>query len=132
MNDTICLLFAVTIFVVTNTILKKFWRGSDIKIYEQALKDHTTVNGQCVKTWLDDRNTDNYQDDEYRATYSYTVNGKTYKKDLFYCGPSVVFYYDRKNPRRAVTKSGANSIDHTVKRFIVSAVVMLVMTNVVF
>ncbi len=129
MSETLVLSIAIIVFIVTNMLLKNFWKGSAEKIYKKALEEHTSVSAECVKTWISRNNRDTRADDVHRATYQYIVNGKKYKKDMDYTAGPVIFYYDKKNPKRAVTKDMVNSADHAFARIIVSLVVAIIVVN---
>lgn len=129
MSETLILSIAVLAFIVTNMLLRNFWKGGAERIYKKAVEDHTSVRAECVKTWIAGRSTDTRTDNVHRATYQYTVNGETYKKDMDYTVEPVIIYYDKKNPRRAVTKDQVNGADHAFARIVVSLVVAIVVVN---
>lgn len=130
MNETMLLLIGVVVFVAVNNMLKKVWRGREITTYEQAQKDQTIVTGECVKSWIDDDGSDWRGDDRHYAIYKYEVNGKKYKRKMEYKGGTITLYYKKNRPGYAVTKGEAHSIDHTLKRILVSLVAAIIVINV--
>lgn len=92
------------------------------RFIERAKAEGNVAEATLVDTKLrlgnDESNNSYYKNDLMKATYQYTVRGKTYKKKLKFQSPgmvsvkypySVKVYYNEKNPAKGVCLEEAGS-----------------------
>ncbi len=129
MNESVLGVIALTVFITSNIVLRKFTKGKAYKTYQKAVSEHTSVTAHPIKTWIYDNKTHWRGDNRQRAVYQYEVNGKKYKKTMDYEGGYIVLYYKKENPGYAVTESEGRGGDHRAFIVILSFVITIVVAN---
>ncbi len=98
----------IDITVCKNLAKNKYKKKSD-KFIEKAKANGNYVIGEEVKSqyypsWRDDNGT--YHEESYKVIYEYIVNGKKYKKKLYYYDNEYPLkqniYYKAGNPRKSI------------------------------
>ncbi|MCI9370887.1 MAG: hypothetical protein HFH65_11315 [Lachnospiraceae bacterium] len=131
---------AIIIFIIVRKILTITYSGRAGKIYKSAIASGSIVTARkissnVVRTYEGDRTNSNRQD----AVYEYFVDGKSYKKVIVYdsiepLSPaklSITLYYDKKCPKRAVTKNESIGTDRTVKIIFITLMITIALINII-
>lgn len=139
-QNAFIVLCAVSIFIVVRKILIVTYSGRAGKIYKNAIANGNVVTAKKIKSHIvriyeGGRRRSNRQD----AIYEYFVDGKSYKKVIVYdsiepLSPaklSITLYYDKKYPKRAVTKNESIGTDHTVRIIFITLIVTIVLINII-
>lgn len=119
-----CLIVSIA-FVVAVIFYINFYRNGTNRerFIENAKKKGNVAKAVCVKTKriLGDSNSncDVYRNESKKVIYEYSVNGKKYRKKLYFQSPGMVsidfpyaitVYYSEKNPRKAYSKAELNEV----------------------
>jgi len=132
---------AIIIFIIVRKILIITYQGKAGKIYKHAVTDGCVVTANKINSRViiqpdaNDRRKSNRQD----AVYEYFVNGKAYRKVIVYdsielLSPAeltITLYYDKKCPKKAVTKNEAIGADRTVRIIFLTLIITIISINII-
>jgi len=101
----------IDITVMRNIAKKKYKKKSE-KFIEKAHAHNNYVLAEAIdrkyyKPWESDNG--HYHPEKYKVTYEYIVNGKKYKKNIYYGNTDypwkLIIYYSGRNPRIAIAEN---------------------------
>lgn len=140
----ISLAISITVGILSNKLLMGSKRGKH-KFLEEAKKKGNVVQGILAGTKLllgnEDSKNVRLKNDRIRATYHYTVKGKTYKKVMIFQSwgrvlpdypASVQVYYNPSNPKKAVCPEEATESGRRQSGCLLSIVIGFVTMVIVF
>jgi len=133
--------FVVTLLVLAAYILliKKLGYGKTeaAEIMEQAKKDNTIVVGKRVGKVISYRDKNHNNQDRYKATYEYNVNGQIYQYTCFikgfYPDTEKTIYYKLGNPQKAVSGSYVKpGIGYIILCVVIPAIIGLIVFSLLY